>query len=127
MSMLLSCPTHIRPIVYSNNKLFCHISHIHRTTCRTGAIGARWFSAVTGPRREKKRLLMLASSFAMKNTFKTLITWSKGFWTSFEIIFTCYILWVFWRPRFHFSLYIVFPWFTLVFLSIVKFRVCEKP
>ena len=70
---------------------------------------------VTGPQREKKRLLMWASSFEMKNTLKALTTWSKGFSTSFAIICACYIFWVFWRLKLHFSLSIVFSWFTLVF------------
>ena len=125
--MLVSCPTHTRPIVYSNHNLFCHISDIHRATCQTGAIGVRWFSVVAGSLRKKKRFLMWASSFAMKNTLEALTTWNKSFWTSFEIICSRHIFWVFCQLKLHFSLHIVFSWFSLVFLSIVKFWVCEKP
>ena len=70
---------------------------------------------------EIKRLLVLASSLAMKNEFKTRITWIKGSSTSLEIFFVCYIL--FGVDIKFFNIFRFFLVWALVFLSVVKFRV----
>ena len=46
---------------------------------KTRAFGARWFRVITGPRRERKRLLVWASSFAMKSkNFKVHNFWLRA-------------------------------------------------
>ena len=73
------------------------------------------YSVVTGFRREKKRLLMWASSFTMKNEFKTRITWIRASSTSFAIIFARYIIWVFSRLKLNSSIYL-FVVYACVFI-----------
>ena len=91
-----------------NRKKYAYEKLLKRNLRWTRTSGARWVGYHWIP-KGKYRLFLRPSSLV-----------------SFDVIFGCYIFWLFSVLKLYFSWCLDFVWFTLVFLEIVKFQVVKN-